>query len=324
MFTYPSIRQFRDVVRALEFDGVTGEVLFYKSTKLHGSNCSVVLNLENYEISCQSRNKKLKVGDDLNGFAQFVENNKDRFLSIFNDFLVLSVKPIPEGTKNLVLYGEWCGKGISKGVAISALEKMFVIFDLGFVIDGKEDVLLDSMFFINAGRVLQSEGDIHSIHNFTTPQYLDFTDPLKLQKELYKDVEEVERECPVGKNFGVSGVGEGLVYTSSCGKYKFKVKGESHKVSDTKYHTEEEVEALRNVRNFVSSVLKEGRLTQGVTYLEEMGFDTSVKNTGKFIMWVNADIMKEEGDLITELGLDPVKVNKEVSRISRDYFKKLN
>ena len=35
-----------------------------------------------------------------------------------------------KGYDYVTVFGEWCGKGIQKGVAINQLEKMFIIFEL--------------------------------------------------------------------------------------------------------------------------------------------------------------------------------------------------
>ena len=126
--------------------------------------------------------------------------------------------------------------------------------------------------------------------------------------------------CSVASHFGVEGVGEGYVYTSVCGRYKFKMKGSKHKVSEKSIRTPEELQALEDVTNFVGSVVLEPRLAQGIDYLNELGIPVESKSTGAYIKWVVQDVLKEEGDLISSLGLNKTNVTKEVSRVAREYF----
>ena len=56
------------------------------------------------------------------------------------------------------------------------------------------------------------------------------------QNKFIELVEEVEKECPVSKQFNVSGIGEGIVWTTEYKgeTYRFKTKGEKHSVSKVK------------------------------------------------------------------------------------------
>lgn len=327
MFKYPSIRQFRDTVRSIEFDNVKEPVEFVRTTKIHGANCSVVFSLKDESISKQSRNQVISSEDDFMGFSKFVDKNIHVFKEMFQDYLCLSREPRPEGTTHIIFYGEWCGKGIQKSVAVNKLEKMFVIFDVGFVIDtasvdesGDTEVELDNEFFSNSSLLTGNE-QIYSIYNFKPATVsLDFTSPEELQSKLLADVQLVEEKCPVASHFGVEGVGEGYVYTSVCGRYKFKMKGSKHKVSEKSIRTPEELQALEDVTNFVGSVVLEPRLAQGIDYLNELGIPVESKSTGAYIKWVVQDVLKEEGDLISSLGLNKTNVTKEVSRVAREYF----
>ena len=99
-----------------------------------------------------------------------------------------------------------------------------------------------------------------------------------------------------------------------------KLKGDKHKVSEKSIRTPEELQALEDVTKFVGSVVLEPRLAQGIDYLNELGIPVEIKSTGAYIKWVVQDVLKEEGDLISSLGLNKTNVTKEVSRVAREYF----
>ncbi len=48
--------------------------------------------------------------------------------------------------------------------------------------------------------------------------------------------------------------------------------------------------------------------------------EPSVKEMGNFLRKVNADVLKEESDILAELDLEPKQVNSAVSKIARLWF----
>jgi hypothetical protein len=136
----------------------------------------------------------------------------------------------------------------------------------------------------------------------------------------------VETECPVGKHFGVSGVGEGIVWTCVTDPtLKFKVKGEKHSVSRVKTIAAVDVEELENVNSFVEYALTESRLEQGFNWLTENGYELTTKSTGPFLKWINGDIVKEESDVLVKNQLDMKRVGSKLSEKARFwFFKKLD
>ena len=207
MKKYPSIEQFRNVIRTVksnhDYKGKDEEgkaiykhtenypTLKFKGTvKLHGTNAGIV----NYgdRIEFQSRERVLSLNEDNAGFmtAMSVKNL---------DFLFEKFKP----TEYVAIYGEWCGGNVQKGVAINGLEKMFVIFGV-MVDDNWVDLPTD---------LHKNEIGIYNILQFPTYEIdIDFNNPETIQNKLIEMTISVEDECPVGKYFGVSGIGEGIVY----------------------------------------------------------------------------------------------------------------
>lgn len=339
MIKFPSIEQFRNVIRHVKTHAQyvgkdeSGEPIYDQSlpiptltfrgtVKLHGTNAGIVFDMDTREITYQSRERILSLTSDNAGFMLYMKARESILLNIFDSIWV------PQGTKKIALYGEWCGAGIQKGVAISQLPKMFVIF-AARAIDGEWSRWLD----ISEEDFNAKSDNIHSIYDFPTWQInIDFDHPELAQNKMIEITEEVENECPVGKHFGVSGVGEGVVWTCvSGGKWDtsgtwFKVKGEKHSVSKVRTLAAVDVEAVENLKNFVDSVVTEARLEQGLDNLvREQLKPVEMCSMGDFIRWVFNDVLKEEMDTILANQLDPKKLGGPIANKARPWFtKKVN
>jgi hypothetical protein len=58
--------------------------------------------------------------------------------------------------------------------------------------------------------------DMYNINQFGTFKLdVDFNEPLMYYNQMIEMMEGVEKECPIGKYFSVSGVGEGMVFKTS-------------------------------------------------------------------------------------------------------------
>jgi hypothetical protein len=312
MFTkFPKIGQFRDVINHVKqktrFVGLddAGEALFdatlplpkmvFEGTvKLHGTNAAVALN-EDGSIHFQSRERIITPTDDNAGFAVWASTiDWYKFIFPFGDF------------QKVVVFGEWCGGNIQQGVAINQLPKMFVIFK----------VLADGQWFHTEG-LSWPEKRIFNIRQF--PKFeveIDFDNPVLVQNQLIELTEAVEAECPVGKAFHISGVGEGVVWTAVTDKSLiFKVKGEKHSASKVKRLASVDMDLVASIEEFVENTVTENRLNQG---LENVALD--VKSTGDFIRWVFNDIITEEADVIVASGLEPKNIGKYVSDKAKKFF----
>lgn len=314
MKKYPSIEQLRSVVRTVrtnhDYKGKdeNGEAVYnhtgnyptlkFKGTvKLHGTNASVV-RYKDGRTEYQSRERVLSLEQDNAGFMMFMmsKNVDYLFKNInFEDYIAV--------------YGEWCGGNIQKGVALNGLDKMFVIFG----------IKVDDAWIELPSYLYDNENKTYNILQFPTFDVeIDFNNPELIQNKLIEDTISVEDECPVGKYFGVSGIGEGIVY--SCGDYTFKSKGEKHSSSKVKTLNSVDVEALASVQEFVSNVVTENRLEQGLGYLKEMKIEATPKNTGEFLRWVVTDVLKEETDTIVENQFDMKQIKSAVVNKARMWF----
>lgn len=223
MKKYPSLNQFRNVIQDVrkshDYKGIDEEgkaiylhdspypTLKFKGTvKLHGTNAGIV-RYSDGRTEFQSRERVLSVGSDNAGFCTyFYSKNLDHIFSEFefNDYVAI--------------YGEWCCGNVQKGVALTQIpEKKFIIF--GIKVD---DIWIEIPEWLE-----DRELNIYNILQFKTYEIeIDFNSPELNQNKLIEMTLEVEEECPVGKYFGVSGIGEGIVFSCETSKSLiFKSKG---------------------------------------------------------------------------------------------------
>lgn len=323
---FPSIEQFRTVIKKVQtktrFDGLdeTGQakynhtkplpVLKYKGTvKLHGTNACVHFLPNVILPKFQSRNNEITQDNDNAGFVhEMTQKPLHELRKQFSD------------TEDVYIYGEWCGKGIQKGVGISGLPKMFVIFDV--IVNGER--------LKDFSRINLQDYQIYNINQFDVFYVtVDFSKPEAVQNTFVELTNAVEAECPVAAFFDVKGVGEGIVWkldedfeTFKAGdsELTFKVKGEKHSVSKVKTLAAVDTEKVATLEAFVQNVVTENRCRQGVSYLVEMQKDVSVKSTGDFVRWVFNDVMKEESDTIADSGLVEREVGASVSKAAKTWY----
>lgn len=322
------------------------------TVKLHGTHGDIVFQLLENEntgpkplIHFQSRNRvlhNLKDQDNC-GFARFMEEIGYDVLDhhLFRPAVQISKQsPVTQSRAvdsssddeednscpkdqitTLMISGEFCGGSIQKGVALCDLQRMFVIFSVkinGFHVDPY------------AYRTLQiPEKQIHNIYRIDPFRLSWSLSDLTIVDKLQVITDDVERECPFAKSFGVSGTGEGVVWCveelAHRSRFYFKVKGEEHKttrVITLKAKSSEEIAALQNVKLFAAKALPEARLHQGLDYLREMNMEISRQNTSVFMKWIVADVLKEESDEIKVAGVDTTKLKKELSTLAIGFYQK--
>lgn len=298
---YPSIEQFKNVVKSVrDYSRKTESPLptlrFSGTVKLHGTNAAVRLLNGKYEY--MSRARIITPEDDNYGFAAWADGCKEHL-------------PVEEGH---ILYGEWCGSGIQKGVAISQLPKMFVIFGYRSV-DGKWKEPL-------ACNAMSNKHNIWNIRQFPTfGIHIDFSCPEMFVAKLTEITEAVEQECPVGKYFGVSGVGEGVVWTcATIPDLMFKVKGEKHSSSKVKVLASVDTERLSSLNELVESVLSENRMQQMYDEMVAEYSDFGNEKLGEFLKRCISDCIKEESDTITANGFEIKEFTKKAPDVAKSWF----
>ncbi len=322
---YPSIDQFRHAVRNVKaraqyvgkdengdaiYDPLLPlPVLDYQGvTKTHGTNLALCRNKETGETWVQSRERIVTPERDNAGSARFFS---DKNL----DFLFDQI----EGNL-VVIYGEFAGKGINSKVAVCKLPKMMIVFDI-FV--DNEWLPAEKVAKIKAPGI-----QIYNVYDYGVFNLsIDFNRHEEAQNKLIEITTQVADCCPVGKAFGVEGIGEGVVWrcvTPGWESFKlmFKVKDERHqgsKIVKLQPVDNERVTMLRELAEKLTPVWRLEQMIEKACDLNNNGF-LDLKKIGEYFKLVNQDIVKEESDVLAEAGVEFKDVVKYVTEISKKYF----
>lgn len=340
----PSIGQFRNVIKHIShvarFDGLDENeepvynhnplpILKAKGTvKLHGTNGSVCYNAID-GMWVQSKNNIITPEKDNAGFAFFVENNKSIFVELFEN--ISYHYTVDCRIKTISIYGEWAGQGIQKGVGISEINKGFYIFGIKISSNNKGDLdWTDSSYWLSNLRAIDNlpQKNIYNINEFQTFELeIDFNNPLLSQNKMVEMVQEVEKECPVAKHFGVSGIGEGIVFEVEYKNniYRWKMKGDKHAgKSKVKVAKKVDDKKLQLILDTVEKITPEWRLLQvyNETFDTINGGKADIKGTGDYLRALINDIIKEDSDIISDANLIPKTINSYVSKKARVWFMK--
>ena len=337
MKKFTEIGQFRNVVRELrtnhDYKGSDADgnpiyshdtpyptLTFRGTVKLHGSNSSIAKYYHRadsehvgdyFTHEFQSRERVLnldeKDGDNCGFMREMVQKD---YQNLFNNI---------DFKESCVIYGEICGKGVQKGVAIAQLPKMFIIFAVRI-----DDVYQDMANFAHLKNEAQQ---IYNIMQFKTYSIdVDFNKPELIQNKIVELTLEVEDECPVGKYFGVSDIGEGIVFShinENKKSYSFKSKGLKHAgKSKVKVLHEVDNDKINALTELAETVTPTWRLEQMLTDACDLnnGGQIDRKHMGTYIKMVVADIQKEDIDIISEAGYELKDIGKYVSEIAKLYF----
>ena len=228
----------------------------------------------------------------------------------------------------VTIYGEWCGGNIQKGVGITNLTKSFFIFGVKVTphTTTEEELKVNPAYWVDYSDLRAPEVNIYNIDDYQTWEMdIDFNMPQLVQNQLSELTIAVEDECPVAKAFGFSGIGEGIVWSTTLNGnvHRFKVKGEKHSSSKVKTLAAVDVEKLENIQSFVEYAVTESRFKQALENVFPNDEPIENKKLGDVIRWVVNDVVKEEMDTMVENKIEPKDVNKYLSSKVRDMFFKL-
>jgi hypothetical protein len=318
--SWGSIELLHNVLRTLtqlhEDEGRPYPVVRYRAkVKLHGTNCAV--QITDQGVFPQSRTTMLTPESDLNGFAAWVRDHAAWFAAL---------RP------GLVVFGEWCGPGVQRGMAISAVpRRQFAVFAVrdGDRFVGDPDEIRSHLPTDGA------PADLHVLPWDGAPFTLDLGDRRSLDAAaaaLSERVVAVEAEDPwVKATFGISGLGEGLVLypldvdgapapanPEAIGALMFKAKGEKHRTVGARAAVQVDATKAASVDEFIDLVVTEPRLQQGLSTVCDGAF--AMPKIGAFIACVAADVRKESVAELEAAGLTWSQVEKQVQARARAWF----
>jgi hypothetical protein len=305
-------------------------IIAYGSVKIHGTNGGVALVEDKLQVQSKSQvlaliDKNGKIVEQYGnnaGFVEFVQERYKEFFDLFN-YLIFKSSEIP------TIFGEFAGKGIQKGVGVSELDKFFYVFGIKFT-----DINGETRWEFNIPQQFSLyEKDIYTINDVARYSIrLNFNMDLQNTKDnIQKLVSNIEECCPVAiKVAEIQGVklnnvtGEGLVwyfYDTDGELYMFKTKGDKHtKAKKTKFKVEYTPEELKTVEEFVSAVLTEDRLEQGLQEVFGIGQPITVDKLGKYIKWIMKDVGEECKDELKSMDKLSKKAMNIVMEKAKEYF----
>ena len=316
---WPSIALLHNVVLTLghlhEVDGKPFPKITYRAKmKLHGTNTGVQVIADG--VFAQSRTQVLTTQSDYKGYAAWVHAHESAFARL------------PTGT---TVFGEWCGPGVEKGMAISQLDaKIFAVFALQ-VGAGEEATLV-----VDPDTIRARLPDIPGLHviPWEGPEVvLDYASKESLDAAamtVNTIVHAVEAEDPwVKRAFGKSGVGEGLVFyavgdniparPSEYALLMWKAKGDKHRTAGSRVPVQIDPQVADSVDDFVALMVTDARLRQGIS--EACGGEVSLRNMSGFLAWVAGDVAKESAAELHASGLVFAQVEKAVIARARAWLK---
>jgi len=317
--SWGSIELLHNAVRTLTHlteQGRPFPVVTYRAkVKLHGTNCAV--QVSDHDIVAQSRTQQLSPEADYKGFAAWTHAH-----ATFWRARAAGLQPSSD--QRLVVFGEWCGPGVEKGMAISqAPTKLFCVFAIQAT-----DRMITKPAEIQA-LLPEAPPELHVLPWEGDPITIDFGSRESLEqaaKVLSGRVAEIEHEDPwVKRVLGISGLGEGLVLyptwpTPHDPTLMFKAKGEKHRTAGAKVAVTVGAAVASSIDEFVALMVTDARLEQGLATACDGTRDP--KRTGAFLMWIATDVRKESVAELEASNLAWAQVEKAISARARTWFLK--
>lgn len=300
---------------------------FRGTTKLHGTNAGVAFNILSGDVYAQSKERILSVENDNFGFAAWLlsdETAQDR-AQLRDSVLAAAGGVVNQQIIACRVFGEWCGPVVNPKTAIGQLPQRWVVFNaLVTTADGSEH-WFSSESILEAWPGERRAGSlVHFIADY--PQWsidIDFNNPEAILDELERLTLEVEAECPVAKALGLSGLGEGIVWTyhdQLHGRLWFKTKGVKHKGTKNSRLVQIEPEVLASLDAFTDAVVTESRLEQGFELIRAEHGAVNETHIGDFLKWVGQDVLKEESDTLDASGLERKQVMGRVNQRAKTWL----
>ena len=329
---YPKIsgkvQDFLVNISRLELNDQPTTIPLIGTVKLHGAHADIVVHADN-AVQLQSRNVlDLKLENDSYGYAAFMLPLQSEVLDLKDQYYRRYKELNPDIAINpefpLIIAGEWIGAAIQRGVAIASLSKRFAIISASINDTWLPDAAYASIHNESVG-----------IYNISRAGFyhhsLDLNNIPTSMETMQTMTNEVEKECPFAKIFGISGIGEGIVWKATTPPFSgpdfwIKTKGPLHAVTNSAILPKETISLEQKERAmvFARAVVTEMRLKQGWDYLAETGVEQSKKGVKAFLNWLSQDCETEEKREIEEMEVDLKLLRSEIVSIGREwYFRRL-
>lgn len=322
---WTSIESFYNVRKTIQKYGVhAGSIVTYRAkVKLHGA-CAAFSIDDNDTLRTYSRTALITPNNDFCGFSQWVETHRERLLALHRPGV------------NIIVYGEWAGKGIQKGVAASQVERFFAVFAarLATPEDPENDVFItepdELMTYVQGIPGCYVLPWFNNCEEFVVPWEADsdsFRDVIDRMNQHIVDIEACDPW--INATFGVKGIGEGLVFYPVSKQHdsyadfsylSFKGKGEKHKTIVHAAPVQAEPTVIEGLDEFVRNVLPQSRLEQGVRATNDGSDIAMMVNLGSFLKWIGLDLEKETAHELLVSGLDRKVVYKKCNEYARNWF----
>lgn len=301
-------------------------VTYLGKVKLHGTNAAVHCYPDGTFVA-QSRTQLLVDGQDNAGFAKWVSDQEGKNSTSWSAVAGLAERAGYPG--GVIVYGEWCGSGIQKGVSISEIgKKVFAVF-AARTLDGSDRFIIEPN---ELQKIVNLVDDTYVLPWHTYAHGIDWTGSADFLTSKVEQINEsvmmIEENDPwVEATFGVKGTGEGLVFYPVSKEHLgfanftnlvFKAKGEKHKNIKTAAPAQIDASAAESVAQFVDMVLTDARLEQGAGVVG--GTEFNMKFLGDFLKWINADVQKETQDEMEASNLTWKKVSKAIGDRARAWY----
>lgn len=340
--SYPSIKVFRNLVYDLKsnidyrgrdeneqpiyvHDKPYPIVNFKGTAKAHGINCSIVEQFNGENILFKTKSMILDdETDKAIGFKRFMTAQFDN--NELQSFVTSIVKKIPkqywklDKTDIVEIFGEFCGTGVQKDVAISKLPKMFIIFDVRV----NDQFLTYDELSID---MQLNERGIYNIKQFGEFNLqIDFELPEPARLRIEELVNQIEHQCPIAKHFGITGDAEGIVWTSELVTIDDVDRTYKMKTKCRKFERQSEIVIRKDTSSFerhdefANLVVHEARLEQWFVHMLHHQIPQDMQHIKDFIRLVQVDVIAEESDTMTELNLTTVSTNSSVANIARAWY----
>lgn len=309
---YPELLKGREIVR------------YNAKVKLHGTNAGIFCRAGRF--TAQSRTTVITSGNDNAGFAAWVESQP------VQEALADAYRKMPS---DLVIYGEWFGPGVQKGVAACQVPKRSFAVFAARLLDkhgSPSDNLITDPTALEG--FVAGVPDAYALpwysdrHLIEVPWLHDASELEGIVTEINEHVKRVEECDPwIEEMFGVKGTGEGLVYyplthtgLENFSNLCFKAKGEKHRVIAHSKPAQVDATVVEGTNAFADLVLTDARLEQGARFVNRGEFKCEPRLTGPFLAWVSGDIQKECEAELEAAKLTWKQVQKTVSERARTWY----